>query len=86
MSELPAGQVTIADLYRELTGMRRDLAEVVTGNRLAEERHNINVKDHEDYNQRIRTLERGWWKVAGAAMTVSVIVSLVTALLTLRIR
>lgn len=66
--------------------MRRDLAEVITGNRLAEERHNINVKDHEGYDRRLRKLELSWAKLLGAAAAVSVAVSIVTALLTLRIR
>jgi len=86
MTELIPGQVTVADLYRELTGMRRDLAEVITGNRLAEERHNINVKDHERYDRRLRKLELGWAKLLGAAAAVSVAVSLITALVTLRVR
>jgi len=86
MTELTPGQVTVADLYRELTGMRRDLAEVITGNRLAEERHNINVKDHERYDLRLRSLELSWAKLLGAAAAVSLLVSLVTAYLTVRIR
>lgn len=86
MAELPAGQVTVADLYRELTGMRRDLAEVITGNRLAEDRHTTNVEQHRDYERRLRFLERGWWKALGAAAALSIAVSLITALVTLKVR
>lgn len=81
MSELTPGQVTVADLYRELTGMRRDLAEVITGNRLAEERHNLNVKDHDNYERRLGKLEIGWAKLLGAAAALSIVVSLATALI-----
>lgn len=86
MSEIPPGQVTVADLYRELTGIRQDLTSVLTGSRLAEERHNVNVAAHEDYERRLRVLERGWAKLLGAAAAVSVAVSLITALVTLRVR
>jgi len=86
VTELVPGQVTVADLYRELTGMRRDLAEVITGNRLAEDRHTANVEWRRDAERRLRKLELGWAKLLGAAAAVSVAVSLITALITLRVR
>ena len=86
MAELPAGQVTVADLYREMVEVRNQIGNLVTGFTLAEERHQNDQEVHRDHERRIRTLERGWWKVSGAAAVISVIVSLLTALLALRIR
>jgi len=86
MSELPAGQVTVADLYREMITMRNLVGEVVVGMRLAEERHANDTAIHADQEKRIRRLEQGWLKVAGAAAAVSVLVSLVTAWLAIRVR
>jgi len=84
MAELPAGQVTVADLYREMVEVRGEIVKLVTGFSLAEERHVANREIHHDHERRIRALERGWWKVSGAAAVISVIVSLVTALIALR--
>lgn len=78
------GAVTTADLYRELVLMREQLTKLVTRGELAEERHQEVKNDLGDHERRIRTLERAWWKVAGAAAVISVAVSLVTALIALR--
>lgn len=86
MNELTPGQVTVADLYRELTGIRHDLTEVLTGSRLQEERHTTNLSQHDDYERRLRLLERGWAKAAGAAAFVAAVVSLATALITIKVR
>jgi len=86
MAELPAGQVTVADLYREMVEVRNQIGNLVTGFTLAEERHKNDQEVHRDHERRIRGLERGWWKISGAAAAISVIVSLLTALLTLRVR
>lgn len=85
MSELTPGQVTVADLYRELTGIRKDLTEVLSGSRLSEERHNTNVEQHQDYERRLRLLERGWMRTSGAAAAVAAIVSVVTYLLSVKV-
>lgn len=84
--ELPPGQVTVADLYRELTGIRKDLTEVLTGSRLAEERHTTNAAAHEDYERRLRVLERGWAKLLGAAALAAAAVSFLTAIITIKVR
>jgi hypothetical protein len=84
MSEIQAGQVTVADLYKEVVQVRQDIGTVAIGVRLAEERHVTNTSIHDDHERRLRALERAWWKVAGAAAVLSAAVSLLTAWLTLR--
>jgi len=84
VSEIPSGQVTVADLYKEVVQVRQDIGTVAIGVRLAEERHLTNVTIHEDHERRLRALERAWLKAAGAAAVVSVVVSWATAWFTLR--
>ncbi len=67
MNELAPGTVTVADLYRELTGLRTDvgkalirLEHVDTVNQAAEQLHS-------DHEARLRVLESFRWKAAGAA-------------------
>jgi len=86
MSEITPGQVTVADLYKEVVQVRQDIGTVAIGVRLAEERHLTNVSIHDDHERRVRALERAWWKITGGAAVVSVLVSLLTAYLTLRVR
>ena len=86
MSDIQPGQVTVADLYKEVVQVRQDIGTVAIGVRLAEERHLTNVSVHDDHERRVRALERAWWKITGAAAVISVLVSLLTAYLTLRAR
>jgi len=84
VSEIPSGQVTVADLYKEVVQVRQDIGTVAIGVRLAEERHLTNVTIHEDHERRLRAVERAWWKITGAAVALSAVVSLSVTLLTLR--
>ena len=84
MSEIQAGQVTVADLYKEVVQVRQDIGTVAIGVRLAEERHVTNTAVHEDHERRLRALERAWWKLAGAAAVISALVSLLVTWLTIR--
>ena len=84
VSEIPSGQVTVADLYKEVVQVRQDIGTVAIGVRLAEERHLTNVTIHEDHERRLRAVERAWWKITGAAVMLSAVVSLAVTLLTLR--
>ena len=86
MSDIQPGQVTVADLYKEVVQVRNDIGTVAIGVRLAEERHLTNVSVHDDHERRLRSIERAWWKITGAAAVISVLVSLLTAYLTLRVR
>lgn len=84
MSEMTAGSVTVADLYKEIVQVRNDIGAVAVGVRLAEERHITNVNIHDDHERRVRALERSWWRAAGAAAVISVAVSWATAWVTIR--
>jgi len=84
VAELPPGLVTVADLYREMVNIREALGEVATGIKIADERHQVNQAVHTDYETRIRALERGWWKISGAAAVISLIVSFAVAYFTIR--
>lgn len=86
MTELSPGQVTVADLYKEIVNVRREVGDVAIGVRLAEDRRAGDLEVRGDHERRIRALERAWWKVAGAAGVLAAAVSLVTALLTLHWR
>ena len=68
MSELVPGAVTIADLYRELVGMRSDLTRVLAKQEATDVRNQsaeITVTDHET---RIRALERFRFTLGGLAI------------------
>jgi len=79
---LPAGTVTIADLYREITGMRADVARALTRIEVIDSRNADADKLHLDHETRLRSLEQARWKAAGVAAVVAVLCSgLVTSLL-----
>ena len=65
---IPAGAVTTADLYRELIGMRVDVARVITKLDMAE-------KVDQDHEGRIRQLERFRFTLLGAAVAASALFS-----------
>jgi hypothetical protein len=65
---IPAGTVTTADLYRELIGMRVDVARALT---LLAATDRINL----DHESRLRQLERFRYVLLGATITVSAVVS-----------
>jgi hypothetical protein len=60
---LPAGTVTIADLYRELTGMRADVTRALTRIEVIDSRDT-------DHEARIRILERFRYTLMGVAVVV----------------
>lgn len=76
---LPAGTVTIADLYRELVGMRNDVARALTRIEVIDSRNGDADKLHSDHEQRIRALEQFRWKLAGIAIVMAIIAGFVTA-------
>ena len=68
MTDLQAGQVTVGDLFREISGLRQDVTKALT---------RIEVIDNEradqkvtlgDYEQRLRALERFRFTVAGVSI------------------
>jgi hypothetical protein len=77
--ELPAGIVTVADLYREVSATRTDVAQAMERLAVADalsKRAEFTSNDHE---VRIRTLERFKWQMLGAASAVSVVSGIVTS-------
>lgn len=81
MSELQPGMVTIADLYRELTGLRADVARALTRIEVIDSRNADADKAHADYESRLRVLEAFRWKLAGMAIVISVICGLASGYL-----
>lgn len=73
MTEIPAGAVTVADLYRELTGLRTDLQAAHMTLRVIEERDQGTRTTLTDHETRIRLLERFRWTIAGLATAGGVI-------------
>ena len=86
MTELGAGQVTVADLFRELSAIKTLIAELVTDMRVAQAEQGVARDVRNDHEKRIRALERGWWKLAGGTAAVSTLISVIIALLALRYR
>lgn len=75
MTEIPPGAVTIADLYRELAGLRGDLQQALTSLKVIEVRDDVTARQLGDHEMRLRLVEAWRWKVAGVALTVSAAVS-----------
>jgi hypothetical protein len=79
MSEIPAGSITSADLYRKMEDLRVNVT--IALEKLAA--HGADVADHE---ARLRTLERFRYSLMGGAVTAGVlsgsVAGIVTALLT----
>lgn len=73
MTDLPPGAVTVADLYRELVGMRADVVKALTRIEVIDTVNRSAEDIHRDHESRLRGLEQFKWKVFGASITVSVI-------------
>lgn len=84
MSDLIAGQVTMGDLYREITGMRQDIARSLTRIEVIDSRNGDADRLHSDHEQRLRALEAFRWKLAGIAIVVAIIVGFASAWLSSR--
>jgi len=68
MNELAPGSVTTADLYRELVGMRSDLARVLAKQEATDVRNTSADQIHADVETRLRVLERFRYTLAGLAI------------------
>jgi hypothetical protein len=84
--QLPAGQVTIADLYRELVGMRTDVARALTRIEVIDARNTSADNLDRDHESRIRALEAFRWKMAGIAVVLAIIFGLLSGYLSNAIR
>ena len=68
MTELAPGSVTIADLYRELIGMRNDINKALTRIEVLDTRHTDIDQLGRDHESRLRALERFRYTLAGMAV------------------
>lgn len=67
MTEMPTGQVTVADLFRVMSEMRTDMGKALAHLEVIDSR-NKNADDvHRDHEFRIRAIESWRWKATGAA-------------------
>jgi len=71
MSDLVPGTVTIADLYRELVGMRSDLTRVLTHQEAIDTRNISADRIHADMEARLRVLERFRYTLVGVCVVLS---------------
>lgn len=68
MTEIAPGAVTVADLYRELVGMRSDLSRVLAKQEATDLRNNNADQIHADVEARLRVLERFRYTLAGLTL------------------
>lgn len=68
MTEIAPGAVTVADLYRELVGMRGDLARVLAHQEAIDLINRSADQIHADHEGRLRILERFRYTLAGLAV------------------
>lgn len=82
MSDLQPGLVTVADLYRELVGMRGDLAKATTKLEVIDAKNTTADAIHADHESRLRAIESWRWKVTGAAIALGTASGVISGLLT----
>jgi hypothetical protein len=68
MTDLVPGSVTIADLYRELVGMRSDLTRVLAHQEATDLINQRAEQVHADHETRLRALERFRFTLGGLAV------------------
>lgn len=81
MTELQPGQVTVADLYREMVGMRHDVTAALTRIEVIDTGRVAADKTTADHETRIRLLENARAKLIGAAAAVGGIVGTIGGLI-----
>jgi hypothetical protein len=73
VTDIPAGAVTVADLYRELTGMRADVVRALTRIEAIDTVNRTADEIHRDHEARLRVLESFKWKLAGASVVIGAV-------------
>ena len=73
MPELQAGQVTIADLFREIAAMRTEVARTLTRLEVLDAQGTAADQLHRDHETRIRKLEAFRWQLMGVYVLLSVL-------------
>jgi hypothetical protein len=82
VSELPPGVITVADLYREMSGMRADVGRALERLTVVEVRNSAADTIHTDHEARIRVLERFRFTLMGAAMLAGSAAGVIATLIT----
>lgn len=80
MTDLPAGIVTVADLYRELVGMRGDIGAAMVKIEVINTRDQDAARVDADHEARLRTLERFRYTLLGASTLVGLAAGALSAL------
>lgn len=79
MADLPAGQVTLADLFHVLTAIQTNLATMSTKLEVIDSRNKSADAIHSDHESRLRALEAFRWKLAGLAVALGILAGFLTA-------
>jgi hypothetical protein len=74
--------ITAADLYREVTGMRAEVGAALTKLAVIETRNGLSDAAHADQEMRLRALERFRYSLMGAAVLAGTAAGFVSALIT----
>jgi hypothetical protein len=74
--------IDIADLYREVTGMRAEVIAVLTKLAVIETRNLLADQAHADQEIRLRSLERFRYGLMGAAVLAGSLAGVVSSLIT----
>jgi hypothetical protein len=74
--------ITAADLYREVTGMRAEVSAALTKLAVIETRNGLSDQAHADQEMRLRALERFRYSLMGAAVLAGSLAGFISALVT----
>lgn len=73
--------ITAADLYREVTGMRAEVAAALTKLAVIETRNGLSDQAHADQEARLRALERFRYSLMGAAILAGTLAGSISAVI-----
>ena len=74
--------ITTADLYREVTGMRAEVGAALTRLAVIETRNGLADAAHADQEARIRALERFRYSLLGASVLAGSLAGIISAIIT----
>jgi hypothetical protein len=81
VSELGAGTVTVADIYREVIGMRTDVQRALTRVEVIDAKNANADQIHADHESRIRQLEVFRWKLTGLSVVLGMVAGVVSGII-----
>lgn len=85
MTDLQPGTVTIGDLYREIVGMRADMARALTRIEVIDHQNGDADRLHADHEARLRALEAFRWKLTGLAVSLGSAAGVVSGIIAARV-